>query len=503
MATTEKILAAIEKAKAAGDDAAVEDLQGRLGVGKAESALRGAAKSATLGLGDNIEGLIQAALPVAGDEGSFFDRYRKWRDVARLTDRKAEAANPKSSMAGQIIGGLATAAAPAGLAGKAGLAITAAKDAPLLTRAAIGAANAVPLGAIYAAGEGNAETLGGAAKDALMGGVASGIAGGTVSAVSPPVAAWLKKQAHQFGQKALSGIGTPLAARKELSERATEAAYDVGAITPFSGVRKISQRLDGAIDDLAPKYGAILKELEAAGVVGPDAEEIARNLLMESSDLAANSWGSKIPTMMNRDAMEMAGKVAGQADPRLGLLQAERIKRDLQQQAKQFYAQVPSRVSAEGDYKMSRAALVRQLVEDSIDQQSVLAPEAASRFVPVRDKLAGLYEANYAAAEGAAKAARRGPVGLSSATLAAGVLAGGGGPGGALLTAAGNEAVQARLPSLLGTTARGLSQVLTPGAGQGAATAQMSPAARMKLEQLMEFVRRSRMTTAGADEEQP
>jgi hypothetical protein len=497
MASTEQILAAIEKAQAAGDDAAVADLRDRLGITKTESALRGAAQSATLGFGDEIEGLIQAALPVPGDTGSFFDRYRKWRDVSRTTDARASAANPKSSLAGGLAGAAVTAPALAALA-PAPLA-----GAGLVARTAQGIKTAAPIGAVYGAGSSDATTIGGLATDSALGAAGAGLVGGGVSAVAPPVAAWLKARALEYGRKALSGVGNSLSARKEISPRAVEAAYDVGAIRPLSNVTGISERLETATDALAPQYGAVLRELEAAGIVGPDAERIARELLFDATQKRAASLGSKVPAMMEADAMELAEKVAGQPDPRLSLSAAEGIKRDLQDQARAEYAKIPSKVSQEGDYKKQIAALMRREIEQEIDAQSALHPEAAAKFAPIRDRLAALYEAGGAAEEGAARAARRGPLGMGGMLAATGVLSGGGGPLAAGGTAALTQSMLSRLSSTLGSTARAGSKVLESSAGRGPPVVQSTPAVQEQIRKLMEFLARSRTAVAGAEDEQP
>jgi hypothetical protein len=316
--------------------------------------------------------------------------------------------------------------------------------------------------------------------------------GGGVSAVAPPIADWLKQRALEYGRKALSGVGNSLSARKEISPRAVEAAYDVGAIRPLSNVTGISERLETATDALAPQYGAILRELEAAGMTGPDAERIARELLFEATQKRGATLGSKVPGMMEADAMELAGKVAGQSDPRLSLSAAEGIKRDLQDQARAEYAKIPSKISQEGDYKKQIAALMRREIEQEIDAQSALHPEAAAKFAPIRDRLAALYEASSAAEEGAARAARRGPLGMGGMLAATGVLSGGGGPLAAGGTAALTQSLLSRLSSTLGSSARAGSQVLSAAEGRTAPVAQMSPAAQQKLEALMAYLSRAR-----------
>lgn len=76
-----------------------------------ESALRGAAQSATLGFADEIAGGVGALFDRMPNE-SLKDAYIRHRDESRAKFKKAQEVNPKSYMAGEIGGNIATMAIP-------------------------------------------------------------------------------------------------------------------------------------------------------------------------------------------------------------------------------------------------------------------------------------------------------------------------------------------------------------------------------------------------------
>lgn len=127
------------------------------------SALRGAIQGATLGFGDELAGGVKGLYDTATKGGDFSDNYRKTRDAIRAQDDIASEANPKSFIAGQVGGGLASTLATGGIgelgvAGRLGLGV------------AEGAANGL--------GTSNADTVGGNFQDAALGGALGGAGAG-------------------------------------------------------------------------------------------------------------------------------------------------------------------------------------------------------------------------------------------------------------------------------------------------------------------------------------
>lgn len=192
--------------KPVSDPALLEQLNADTGPTKLESLGRGAAQGATLGSGDEVQGLVQAAgmkyLPAAigggtsqpvpwqkefwdkktpggffsteasagGDPRGLIDIYREQRDVARRDDDAARVANPKTFLAGEVAGGALPALATSGGAG-------AATKAPGLLRA-LGrtAASGAKWGAVTGLGDSRADLthgdVEGAAADTAKGAAA-------------------------------------------------------------------------------------------------------------------------------------------------------------------------------------------------------------------------------------------------------------------------------------------------------------------------------------------
>lgn len=145
-----------------------------------ESLLRGGAQGATMGSADEISGGAQALYHKAMDPGDakLMDLYRKYRDASRGEFKAAEDANPKTFMAGNIAGGVATTPFLPEVAGIKGA-------------MAVGAG----LGAAQGLGSSNADItqgdVGGALKDTAIGagvGGVAGLAGGALSKALTPEA---------------------------------------------------------------------------------------------------------------------------------------------------------------------------------------------------------------------------------------------------------------------------------------------------------------------------
>jgi hypothetical protein len=411
----------------------------------------------------SLSGLVRGDAPE-----SFGSDYRRGRDEDREANRAARDAHPRWSLAGEIGGGLVNPlswlAAPV-------------KGATLLPRVVQGMKAAGALGAASGAGASEAGTLSGLAGDTALGAAAGGVVGGALPAAGEGLrrgAARLASAAGdkmvELGRKALSGVGTPLAARKPISEGAVRQAVEEGAIRPLSTIKGIESRLMDLAEKHGADYGAILAELERAGVKGPNAVLLARRLADEAAAAKSTSLGSARPAMLLRASRELPSKVSDVpfADKRLGLMQAEQIKRGLQQEARKEYDKIARQMTTAGETKMELAGHMRRGIEDAIEEQASKAPEAAAAFRPVKAREARTLEALRAAEEGAARAARRKPFSLSSTVAGAGFAGATGSPLLGLLGAIGHGVVDSRLASTgawsaaqaekaLGALARGLS----------------------------------------------
>ena len=145
------------------DSVAIREFQG-----KGKAALLGAADGMTLGLSDEINGVVGAGLGALGAN----DSYEASRDRARGAQDMARAENPLSFGGGQAVGALAPAVATFGIA----------TGPSVLGNMGRGAAIGAAEGGLYGfgSGEGGADRAEGAAFGALMGAGVGGAAPGVI-----------------------------------------------------------------------------------------------------------------------------------------------------------------------------------------------------------------------------------------------------------------------------------------------------------------------------------
>ena len=251
-------------------------------VGGATALGRGAAQGATLGFGDEIEGVIQAAIPVAGDKGTFWERYAKWRDASRADNDAAEKQHGKLYLAGNVAGGIAP-----GLLMPVG---AAAQKATLGAKVLAGARAGVPAGAVYGLGTSTADDVGGMAADAALGGVAGGVAGAAV-----PVAGAVLKPVVKAVGGGLEKVAERAAVR---STNADRTAYkkvfgrpaDTGEIQATGRMlldaegmslrspKAIQEGVGAVKDEFGPQIGKLVETADKAGAKGSLQDAVFRSL---------------------------------------------------------------------------------------------------------------------------------------------------------------------------------------------------------------------------------
>lgn len=481
-----------------------------------ESVARGGLQGLSLGWGDEGAAAIAATLPftdreavaphladlVTGNAGNTWaDRYRRAREFYRAQNEEAKKENPRAFTTGEIGGGLATAVVPAGGAAK-GLGL----GAKILRGAATGAG----VGGVYGAGASNAEKATDVVREAAGGAALGGATGGTLPVLgaglkwaAAPVAKYLRGKAIESGRKALSGIGTSLSARKEIPEEVVQQAIDTGAIKPLGTVKGAASRLAAQAEALGPEYGRILRDLEAQGVAGPNAELMARQALARAAE------AKRVVARADKKEFEALAQELREAVPstpfasrRLGLNQAEQIKRNLQEEAKREYDKITRQTTLAGEAKKKSAAMMRQAIEDAVSEQADKAPEAAAAFEPVKQKLSRTLQGLRVAEEGAARAARRKHVSLTDTIVASAAGAASHNPIVGVLSGLAHGVVDRRLAS---TSARGadyMAKLLEQVAAKQQPTA--SSAGAQRIAQLLAAMQRRGapgLAPAGADEE--
>lgn len=357
----------------------------------------------------------------------------------------------------------------------------------------------------------------GLAGTAIGGGAAAALPFPGGAPVAPSMAERLRSVATDQGRKVLTGNSAPMGTRKPLSEGAIRAAYDTKAIGPLTTVEKAAERLGVTREAIGQKYGDIIEALEARGVKGPNAILLARKLAAEADTIEVQSLGSPAPGMYRDVSLELQGLRQGMhgptagvpkvnpapfADKRLALSQAEAMKRTLQRAAKGEYVKEGPQ-SLSGEAKTDLASIMRQAVEDAVEQQAGQAPAEAAAFVPVKRQLGAIIEASTAADRAAARAANRQTFGLGSKVMGAGALASGNLPA-AIGTMIASKVLRDRGPSLVGYSAHKAANVLERPLLKAASKAQRS--LTPEIEALVNYLRsqgRMGLTPVTADDQEP
>jgi hypothetical protein len=429
---------------------------------------------------------------------------REVRNEERASDKAAREAHPGFYAGGSLAGSAPLAALiPASTPGTLG--------AKMLAGIKAGA----PLGAAYGFGGSEAEGAGGKILDAAAGGLLGATAGAALPALGAgagkvlrPVAEKLSKRAVDLGRNAISGVINSLSRRKPIPEEAVKAAMDAGVIRFGSNVEGIANRAQNWTEGLSDDYTAILKELADRGVHGPEAEKLANSVLADARTAVQNSAMGGSSGGPYAAALKEAGESIGsRALPvsgkgRLGLMQAEEMKKGLQSRAASEYVKEGA-TSLAGQGRKETAARVREAIEQAVQDQSGLAPEAAARFEPVKESLHQALNVLGPAREGAARLARRQPIGLHEAMgLASGLATGD--PIKAITNAGILHALKTRGASAGAVTARNLSRLLGGTADVAEAPVRAAPAMTPYMSRLSEALeRRFGLAPALADEEGP
>lgn len=200
-------------------------------ISKTESFLRAAVQVPTLGFADEIAGGAEALGDIATTDSNLSDLgklYETYRDMQRRKDKAAQAANPKTSLAGSLAGGVATAFIPG------------------LNAASLEGAMAA--GAVTGLGGSEAKVLDGEIAPALKDIAMGGAIGGVGQQVGSKIGQLFSKSANAVGK----------AGEKQL-EKAAEGAYStlnpsVKEMTELQNVIRSGADFDTSLPELVKKY---------------------------------------------------------------------------------------------------------------------------------------------------------------------------------------------------------------------------------------------------------
>lgn len=242
-----------------------------------QSGLLGAAQGASLGFADELEGAVKAGYEKLTDldKQDFTKQYGKHRDVARSRYEKASRENPKSFMAGEVGGGVATALVP-GLGGA-----SVGKMAAMGGLQAAGLSKAEPLK--------NPEGLGQFAKDVAGGAALGGAAQYGISKLDK-LAPYLKKVAEQRAVKAATGQNKRVIKEAVKSGRLQQMGRHLlededPVISLISKSETIAPKLADKQAKIGAQIGEIAKEIDTVAPQAVDGKAISQRILDEAAKI--------------------------------------------------------------------------------------------------------------------------------------------------------------------------------------------------------------------------
>jgi hypothetical protein len=241
-----------------------------------ESAVRGAAQGATFGFADELAGslgVLKNIKGIASGSDSLKSVYEKERDESRAAYKAAQEANPKTYLAGEIGGGVASSFVP-------GLNIAkGASLAKIATTAAVG-------GALQSAGSTEATDITEQAKDVASGALVGGVIGGSLGAVSRHFT-----QGKDLEARLVKDLRPAPTRLKKLSDKGlTETAnlLESKGIKNL-GVEKNRAQLSKAVKETGAVIGKIYDEVDAVPNSGVKIDAIKQSLNELKSKYAKNA----------------------------------------------------------------------------------------------------------------------------------------------------------------------------------------------------------------------
>ena len=376
---------------------------------KAESAARGVAQGASMGFADEVSGGIEALWEKAkGDPTSFGELYKKSRDESRANFDRAEKTNPNSYTAGLIGGAGATAFVPG-------------MGATTLGKLAV-------QGAAQGLGDSKADLtegdIGGAARDAAIGGTigaAVGVAGKALSAGASKAMPYIKKATNAAGDFLQSGAeklavkatGATGRQAENFAPNAGRDLLDSGLVKFGDDAAKIAERVGARADQAGKAINSSLLELEEKGVTA-SVDRVINKLQAQVDELSTTPGNEKIINQLTKEIENLYAR----GESTVGINVAEQAKRNFQSATNYF--------SDEAEKKAT--GRLATSFKDEVERVAMEAdPTLAKKFMDEK-KAYGLLKPIQDASEKRASTLNQSPFGglLDMATSGAGGTVGGG-----------------------------------------------------------------------------
>lgn len=294
-----------------------------------ESGVRGAADMATLGFADEGTGAAQALLEkVKGNPSKLSELYEKYRNESRKNYETAEKANPKSYMAGQVVGGVGASFIPGLNAGAgAGLARTAGKMALQGGITGLGKSEADPL-SMQTAKDVALGTAGGAAGGAVGYGAGKAVGAGAnaVKEALPKMGEKARKLAEYLSARAL---GAERGTIKKLGEQkvlgAGGQALDEGVVRPFSSSEGMLARNTDVKSRAGKGMEEVYKAIDEKGASTFNPLDTAVKVEKEVGPF----WRSPINAGETRQFENTLNSVLMRGDKNIPLAEAQLLKEEI------------------------------------------------------------------------------------------------------------------------------------------------------------------------------
>jgi hypothetical protein len=377
--------------------------------------------------------------PLAG--GTFqdlVDEYRAKRDATRSELNKIEAANPKTYLAGRVVGGIATGGAngvPKSLAGAA--------------------AQGAGYGAIGGAGESNADltrgeygdlvkdSVKGAAAGSATGSIGYGVGKGLSSVLDGSLSKGLKKVAEKNAVKATGATGKQIS---NFDENAGRELLDRGLVKFGDTPEKIANRTQDALDVAHANIDDALKSLDSKGVT-VNSENVVNALNDKISKLKKDPSQADVVRKLSGVIEDI--KETGESNPIIS--SAENTKRGFNRIAGNW--QDPEKGQAGKEAYLAYKDAVENAAESA-------APDTAALFKKAKETH-GLLAPIQEASERRANTLAQSPIGGLGDISAAGAGFMKGGMPGAIIAPIARRIISPRAASSIAVSADTIADVLS------------------------------------------
>jgi len=339
-------------------------------VSQIESGIRGAAQGASLGFADELTAALESG---AGSLGLVPDKtYEQSLAESRANYKAAEQANPMTSLAGNLVGGL----------GSAVLAPVSAATIPGRIAQAAG------MGAVagYGMNEDRDKLLADMARGGAVGGLVGSAAEGATSGAKK-LADYLGTKAESLMTKATGATGKQAAEFKPGTGRMLLESPEISAFDTPAGIAEKTQEMMGRAGN---KMSDVLQQLDTTGQKVSQ-ENIISQLESRIADMASDPSTAQVRNKLQGVVDDIKATGAGEISP----IKAEEIKRGFNKMAGNWMNPEVGQAGKEayGAYKSAVESAVEMPGANPLQHRQV-SPEKFHDIVENVRNSGNMYKAN-------------------------------------------------------------------------------------------------------------